>query len=146
MHSLDQIKNDDALSAKMIKNIENEDQLFVFVQDLDKAATEQQRVAARDKMRQKIKEIVDGFLNERAERIEKLKARVVEEERKLKEDQGNRDQLVDKRVNQFLREFTREFVPDDGPDQNAPGQPSQPSQATPSGGAVTASPDAATKK
>jgi len=140
MKALEQVKNDEALTARVTRNIEAEDELFKYVQDLEKASTEQDRTVAREKIRTKIREIVDNFLSERSDRIEKLKAKLSDEEQKLKEDQGNRDQLVDKRVNNFLREFTRDLGPDDGPDQTNQQPPSQ--QSPPAAGTVTASPDA----
>jgi hypothetical protein len=141
MKALEQVKNDEALTARVTRNIEAEDELFKYVQDLEKASTEQDRTVAREKIRTKIREIVDNFLSERSDRIEKLKAKLSDEEQKLKEDQGNRDQLVDKRVNNFLREFTRDLGPDDGPDQTNQQPPSQ-QQSPPAAGTVTASPDA----
>ncbi len=110
MRSWQKVQDDPELAEKVLKSVEAEDLLFQYVLDYQKASPEQQS-AIRDKLRAKMREIIETFLTERAHRIERLRAKLDAEQKTLETDRANRDQLVERRIEQFLGEFR---APEDG--------------------------------
>lgn len=122
--SLQQIRDDPEALERALKSIKLEDAIFGYVLELE-GASPSEREQIRGKIRAATRELVDAFLAERAERLERLKARVEEEERQLEEDRRNPEQLVERRLQHFQFEPTT--------NENAPGanQPSEPVMAAP---------------
>jgi len=113
MHALLQTRTNPSVFGRLIRDIESEDEVFAFISDLEGAAPAD-RPALREKIRAKMREIVDHFLDERAQRIELLKTRLDDEQKRLQDDRANRDQIVDQRVDRFMKE-----IPLDSPDTSA---------------------------
>lgn len=105
--NLQQAENNPSLRDRVLKNIEREDSMFQILQEYRRALPEQ-RPLIRQKLREKMAQIVDGYLNDRAERIERLKAKLQEEQEKLQQDLANREQIIDKRLERFLGELPPE--------------------------------------
>jgi hypothetical protein len=102
---LQNLSPEDSRYERMLRNIRIEDEIFKEVQALDNA-TPEQRSEIRERLRWKMRQIVETFLQERANRIENLKRMVQQEEQKLKEDRARREALIEARLDHFMRDLT----------------------------------------
>lgn len=79
-----------------------EDQIYGLVLQLDLTGDDTQ-VAIRDSIRAAVRQLIENNFSERANRIEKLKKDLANEEKRLAADRANIDQIVAKRMNnQFV--------------------------------------------
>lgn len=97
-------KNEPAMWEAKKQEIGLEDDLFALRMQLLRKdapdAAEQKEI--RDTMRAKVRKLVDMRLKERAERIEKLRKFLGDEEARLTQDQKNVDELVDTRLKEEI--------------------------------------------
>jgi hypothetical protein len=101
MQSEQSAANDPALQEKIRKNIQGEDAAFQLLYELTRADPSE-RGAIEEKLRAKTREIVDDSLQERRTRLENLRARLAEEERRLSDDEANRERMVQNRFRTML--------------------------------------------
>lgn len=88
-----------------------EDKIYGLILQLDKSPADS-RIAIRDAIRSAVRGLIESNFNERANRIEKLKKDLANEEKRLAADRANIDQLITKRMNnQFVSENPPATVP-----------------------------------
>jgi hypothetical protein len=108
------IRDDSALYDRMVRNIETEDAIFAEVQSLE-AAPPQKRREIRQRVRAQVREMVEQFLDERAQRLEKLRGILAREQQRLEEDRQNKEKLIEERTERLLREMSLRELPPGGP-------------------------------
>jgi hypothetical protein len=101
MLTFNQSRYNSALSEKVNRDIQSEDAMFALVEQWENASGSEQPVI-HDKIREQMRQVVDNLLQERTDRLERLKERIADEERTLQEDRNNRDAIVDNRVERLL--------------------------------------------
>jgi hypothetical protein len=95
-----QIENDPDGLERMLKNIRLEDQAFGYILELENAKPED-KPAIREKIRTTFRSVYEEYLAQRAERIERLKDRLEDEERRLEEERAQTDQRVEQQLARF---------------------------------------------
>ncbi|HWP40319.1 MAG TPA: hypothetical protein VNL70_05290 [Tepidisphaeraceae bacterium] len=108
------IRDDSALYDRMVRNIEMEDAIFAQVQSLE-AASPQKRREIRQRVRAQVREMVEQFLEERAQRLERLRGILAREQQRLEEDRQNKEKLIEERTERLLREMSLRELPPGGP-------------------------------
>ena len=91
---------------RLLKNIKNEDEVYFYLIELEKAKPED-KPALREKIRSGMREVFNDYLAQRAERIERLKDRLADEEKRLEDDRAQADSLV----SQQLARLSLDLVP-----------------------------------
>jgi len=104
------IRDDAALYDRMVHNIEMEDAIFAEVQSLE-ASSPQKRREIRQRVRAQVREMVEQFLDERAQRLEKLRGILAREQQRLEEDRQNKEKLIEERTDRLLREMSLRDLP-----------------------------------
>jgi len=98
-----QEQNPEAYQA-MLRQAQFEDTALGLAQKIREGNT-----AAADQLRDVIRDMVETSLKERQERIEKLKQQLAEQEKKLADDQENKDQLITDQIVKAQAEYDRAF-------------------------------------
>jgi hypothetical protein len=97
---------DPALYQTLVERIKLEDTIYELVANLNKATAEKASQADLESQRNEVKtnvaNLVDLGIKERRIRIERLERSLQTERQKLQEDQKNRDDLVTRRMHQFI--------------------------------------------
>ena len=81
----------------MLKRIQAEDELFAIVQELQDAPADRQD-EIRQRLRAKMRDVTTAMLQDRAERIERLKQMLQREEHALQADRARLDQTTEERL------------------------------------------------
>jgi hypothetical protein len=87
----------------MLKRIRTQDELFAIVREYRQAATPQQD-EIRARLREKMRDIVVQMLEEREERIARLRQMLQREESALENDRGRVEEITARRVDTLLEE------------------------------------------
>jgi hypothetical protein len=95
---------------QMLKRIQSEDELFALVQELQDAPADKQS-EIRQRLRARMRDVMSAMLQDRQERIERLKQMLQHEERALQNDRGRIEQTTEERVQRLINE-TRGDRPD----------------------------------
>jgi hypothetical protein len=103
MMTFNQARNDDQLRDKVATDIESEDEMFSILDQWEDASPSEQP-ALHEKLHDQMQQVVDNLLTERMERLDRLKSRLDEEEKKLADDRAHRDEIVDDRVERWTTE------------------------------------------
>lgn len=86
------------------KQIVLEDQILGYMRDLRETPENE---ALREKLRGKVADYVDNFLDEREARLKRLKEMVERETQTIQKDRASLDDLIDKQSEKFEREMAR---------------------------------------
>lgn len=95
------IANDEPVHAKKVRQVELEDEIFSLKLDLLGAAPAQE-VEIKQKIRQKVQELVANQMDERATRLARLEKLFEEQKERFLEDVQNQDAIVDEIYQQEL--------------------------------------------
>jgi hypothetical protein len=93
-------RDDTETLERLLKNIKNEDQVFAYMMELDKAKPED-RGAIVQKIRVTMRAVFDEYLEQRAERLQKLKERLESEEAMLEQERSRADLMVERQMQGF---------------------------------------------
>jgi hypothetical protein len=111
----------------MLQRIQQEDELFGLVRKLDRAP-EDEKSAIRQEMREQVRQIVQGWVEERRQRIENLKRQLEREQEQLQRDRQEIDKLADRHMRMFLGGMTDPpFAASDEPPHDSFGPSTAPS-------------------
>ena len=108
----------------MLKQIRSQDEIFALVQEFQDAAPDKQD-AVRQRLRDKMRQVVLDMLQERQQRIERLKQMLQREERALENDRARSDATADDRLEKLLNE-TRPVREGDSTTEPAASEPDRP--------------------
>jgi hypothetical protein len=86
----------------MLKQAKIEDDAIGFARDVA-----EKRPDADVRLHEAVRHMVDRGLDERRERIEKLRAALDDQEKKLKEDEQNRDDVIAAQIDRIKQEYQR---------------------------------------
>jgi hypothetical protein len=101
MLTYNQAINDQALADKVAQDIESEDEVFAIVILMENSPPAD-RPALQQKLTDKMRQVIDNLLDERKARLDRLRQKLDDEEKRLKEDRANRDDIVEERVERLL--------------------------------------------
>jgi hypothetical protein len=95
------------LYTTMLDQAKLEDKAIGYAREMRNAKTDAAKADAKAKLDNTVAQIIDQSLTERQQRIEKLRSLLDDQEKKLKEDQDNKDQLIAQQINHTQQEFDR---------------------------------------
>lgn len=90
-------------SEAMLHRIKMQDELFALVREYRNAAPEA-APEARRKLRAKMRQVVSQMLEERSQRIERLRRMLEREERALRNEQSQVEDITERRVDMLIHE------------------------------------------
>jgi hypothetical protein len=93
-------RNDADALDQLRNNIRDEDQVFGYILELEKAKPED-RPAIRHKIRDTMRSVFEDYLAQRAERIEQLKERLAQEESQLEDERAQMDTRIEQQLDRF---------------------------------------------
>lgn len=93
-----------------IKQVQAEDDIFGLKGELAENPGKGDQIRAE--LRKKVEELVELRMDERKQRIERLKKQLGDEEKQLKEDQAKKEKMVEKQYERVLDAPTLETMPD----------------------------------
>jgi hypothetical protein len=95
-------ERDPNLYELKVKQIELEDVIFGLAQELRSTGDEAAREKLRGKIREQVVLWVDASLQEREQRLEKLKQLLADETKRLEADRNDREAMVERRLERVL--------------------------------------------
>jgi hypothetical protein len=87
-----------------LKQIRTLDEAFGLVEAWRRAPDGPEKEAARQKLREKFSEVVEIMIEEREQRLARLKDAVRREEERLASDKENRQRMIEQRLERFMSE------------------------------------------
>jgi hypothetical protein len=91
--AMEAARGNSATTERLRRNYADEDKIFQLVWELE-SAPPPDRPALREKIRVAVEEMIQANLKERADRIDKLKKDLADQEKRLEEDRERMDQIV----------------------------------------------------
>ena len=114
MITYNQARGDFELSQKVAQDLQAEDEVFALAEHCQNASLTE-RPAIQDKLRGQMRQVLDNLLDERKDRLERLKLRLADEEKRLQDDRANRDAIVENRVENLLSDSMLQSQPSTNP-------------------------------
>ena len=89
----------------MLSQARLEDEAIGYAREMRNGKTETAKAEAESKLRKTVAQIIDKNLSARQQHIEKLRAMLAEQERQLKDDQDNKDQIIAQQIDRTQKQF-----------------------------------------